>query len=116
MDASNLITQSRSKLTATSAVIDLTTDVNDDGTFSKTIQIDPYGDLKLIAGEDKTLLYGAFAEAKPSDGRDWRVKLPEDHPGGLEVILNLIHWPGQPAKLPKVDINLAFEVAVLTNK
>lgn len=107
---------------------------NDSDIISKTVPIDQYGDLRLIVGEEKvcflvcsralarsapfwnTLLYGPFAEARPDDGNEWKVKLPEDHPGALEVILVLIHWPGHSKKITAVDLNLAFEVAVLTNK
>lgn len=111
-----------------------TVEGNDSDTIFKNVRIDQYGDLKLIVGEEKvcflvcsrtlsrtapfwkTLLYGSFSEAKPIDGHDWRVQLPEDHPGAIEVILNLIHWPGHPEKINAVDLDLAFEVVVLTNK
>lgn len=128
------IPRRESDLATTSTIGDLNTEAKDSDTISKTVHIDQYGDLKLIVGEEKvcfivcsralarsapfwnTLLYGPFAEAKPSDGNDWIVNLPEDHPGALEVILNLVHWPGHPEKITAIDLNLAFEVAVLTDK
>lgn len=126
--------QGGSNSATTSNISDLTAERNNSDTISKTVRIDQYGDLKLIVGTDKvcflvcsralarsaafwkTLLYGPFAEAKPADGNEWRVKLPEDHPGALEVILNIVHWPGHPEKIAAIDLDLAFEVAVLTNK
>lgn len=128
------VPQCDSELAMTSHSSDPNTKANNPDIISKTVHIDQYGDLKLIVGDDKvcfvvcsralarsapfwnTLLYGPFTEAKPPDGNDWIIKLPEDHPGALEVVLNLIHWPGQPEKITAVDLNLAFEVAVLTDK
>lgn len=125
---------SNSAATSGSKISDLTAERNNSDTISKTVRIDQYGDLKLIVGTDKvcflvcsralarsapfwkTLLYGPFAEGNPADGHDWMVELPEDHPGAIEVILNLIHWPGLPEKIACVDLDLAFEVTVLTNK
>lgn len=100
---------------------------------SSTItDIDPDGDLTLVVGSDskktsflvcskslsrsspfwKTLLYGPFAER--TEGRRWTVELPGDDPNAMEIILRLVH--GSCHKIPKVNINLAFEVTVLTNK
>lgn len=96
------------------------------------IKIDPDGDLTLVVGETKTrflvcsktlsrsapfwkrCLYGPFKEAKPPDGQDWVVKFPEDNPSGLRCLLLLVHGLGH--KMPKIDLQLAFEITVLTDK
>lgn len=105
---------------------------DNDNTFSRLVEIDSKGDLKLIVGDDKVcflvcsralsrsarpweaMLYGPFVEKKPADGQDWFVKLPEDDPAALHVVLVLVH--GNSDKLPDVDLKLAFEVTILTNK
>lgn len=96
------------------------------------IRIDPDGDLTLVVGKTKTrflvcsktlsrsapfwkcCLYGPFKEAKPAAGQEWVVELPEDNPHGLRVLLLLVH--GMSHKMPRIDLQLAFEVTVLTNK
>lgn len=98
------------------------------------IEIDPDGDLRLLVGEDKvpfvvcaktlarsarvwrTMLFGPFKESKrPEEGQGlWTVELPEDDPAAFEVVLHLVH--AQPHKIPKMTVNLAFEVTVVTNK
>lgn len=98
----------------------------------KVIKIDPDGDLTLVVGKSKTrflvcskalsrsarfwksCLYGPFKERKPADGREWVVEFPEDNPSGLKYLLLLVH--GVRLKLPKVDLQLAFEITVITNK
>lgn len=98
----------------------------------KIIKIDPDGDLTLVVGETKTrflvcsktlsrsapfwkrCLYGPFNEGKPADGKDWVVKLPEDNPSGLKCLLLLVHGLGH--KMPEIDLRLAFQITVLTNK
>ncbi|KAF9876418.1 hypothetical protein CkaCkLH20_06361 [Colletotrichum karsti] len=39
----------------------------------------------------KKMLYGGFAESKPTDGSDWVVDLPEDHPRQIRHILHIAH-------------------------
>lgn len=99
---------------------------------SEKTQIDPRGDLKLVVGFEEvcfiicsrslarsspvwdSMLYGGGTEAKPEDGQEWVVSLPNDDPSAMEFMLLLVH--GQPHKLPEVTIELAFEVAVLTKQ
>lgn len=96
------------------------------------VKIDPDGDLTLVVGETKTrflvcsktlsrsapfwkrCLYGQFKEAKPADGQDWVVEFPEDNPSGLKCLLLLVHGLGH--KMPEINLKLAFEITVLTNK
>lgn len=106
----------------------------DGGDESKqsVIKIDPDGDLTLVVGENKTrflvcsktlsrsapfwktCLYGQFKEAKPPSGQDWVVEFPEDNPSGLKCLLLLVHGLGH--KMPKINLQLAFEITVITNK
>lgn len=97
-----------------------------------TIKIDPDGDLTLVVGKTKTrflvcsktlsrsapfwkrCLYGQFKEGKPAVGNDWVVELPEDNPSGLKFLLLLAHGLGH--KMPKVNLQLAFEITVIANK
>lgn len=96
------------------------------------VKIDPDGDLTLVVGKTKTrflvcskalsrsapfwkrCLYGPFKEAKPAAGREWVVEFPEDNPSGLECLLLLVH--GSSHKMPHIDLQLAFEITVLTDK
>jgi hypothetical protein len=77
--------------------------------------IDPEGDLRLEVGKEKVsfivcartlaraspvfkaMLFGQFKEAKPAKGL-WVVALPEDHPEGLRILLNVVHnnYPAVP--------------------
>lgn len=95
-------------------------------------EIDPDGDLTLAVGANnirflvcsktlsrsapfwKTCLYGPFLESRPAAGQDWEVKLPEDNPRGLHILLLLVHGLGH--KLPPINLRLAFETTVLSNK
>lgn len=106
----------------------------DGGTESqqRVIKIDPDGDLTLVVGKPKTrflvcsktlsrsapfwkrCLYGQFKEGKPTDEQDWVVEFPEDNPSGLKCLLLLVHGLGY--KMPKIDLQLAFEITVITNK
>lgn len=85
---------------------------NDRSKFPRTI-VDPDGDLCLVVGDKKgsafvvcsktvaraspvwkKLLYGEFAESlQPSkdSGEEWTVRLPDDNPGSMKVLLNIIH-------------------------
>lgn len=96
------------------------------------INIDPDGDLTLVVGKTKTrflvcskamsrssrfwnrCLYGSFKEAKPAAGCDWVVEFPEDNPSGLHYLLLLVHGLGH--KLPEINLQLAFEITIFTNK
>lgn len=98
----------------------------------KVIKIDPDGDLTLVVGKSKTrflvcskalsrsapfwkrCLYGPFKEGKPAADQDWAVELPEDRCSGLECLLLLVHGLGH--KMPKINLQLAFEITVITNK
>lgn len=95
-------------------------------------KIDPDGDLTLVVGKNKTrflvcskalsrsapfwksCLYGPFLESKPAADQEWVVELPEDNPSGLHVLLLLVHGLGH--KLPSINLKLAFETTVLSNK
>lgn len=96
------------------------------------VKIDPDGDLTLVVGKTRTrflvcskalsrsapfwkrCLYGPFKEARPAIGQDWVVEFPEDNPSGLKYLLLLVHGLGH--EMPKIDLQLAFEITVLTNK
>lgn len=105
---------------------------NDRETHQQVIKIDPDGDLTLVVGSNKTrflvcskalsrsapfwkrCLYGQFKEAKPAADQDWVVEFPEDNASAMKYVLLLVHGLGH--KMPKIDLQLAFEVTVLTNK
>ncbi|KXH34838.1 hypothetical protein CSAL01_00419 [Colletotrichum salicis] len=102
----------------------------------KEVQIDPDGDLTLVAGQQtgkpeksfhvcasalrrssqvwKKMLFGPFKESKPAFG-PWLVNLPEDDPDALEIILNIIH-----ANFPLVpntpDLFELYEIFQMANK
>lgn len=96
------------------------------------IKIDPDGDLTLVVGKTETrflvcskalsrsapfwkrCLYGPFKEAKPADGQEWVVEFPEDNPSALKCLLLLVHGLGH--MMPKITLQLAFEITVLTDK
>ncbi|KAK7723008.1 hypothetical protein SLS63_009036 [Diaporthe eres] len=96
------------------------------------IKIDPDGDLTLVGGRTKTrflvcskalsrsapfwkrCLYGPFKEAKPAAGQKWVVEFPEDNPSALKCLLLLVHGLGH--EMPQITLQLAFEIAVLTDK
>jgi hypothetical protein len=62
----------------------------------------------------KRMLSDDFAEAKPAHG-DWVVKLPEDDPAALELLLNAIH--GCFDKVPeKLLVPTLYAVATLADK
>ncbi|CAJ2504636.1 Uu.00g120300.m01.CDS01 [Anthostomella pinea] len=65
----------------------------------------------------KCLLYGGFLESKPADGSQWTVRLPEDKPEPMTVVLHLIH--GRFRHCPatdKITVEQLYEIKVLTNK
>ncbi|KAI5922765.1 hypothetical protein F4810DRAFT_701641 [Camillea tinctor] len=105
--------------------------------------MDPAGDLHLSVGKDeaarffvvcskslarsapfwKTLLYGGFFESKKPDSQDqdktdWVVKLPEDDPKSMELLLNIVHGrfefvPEHEARIPVDDL---YNLCVLADK
>ncbi|KAG8157355.1 hypothetical protein KVR01_012739 [Diaporthe batatas] len=105
---------------------------NNQDSQQQLVKIDPDGDLTLVVGSKKThflvcskalsrsapfwkrCLYGQFKEAKPEGEQKWIVEFPEDNPSAMNYILLLTHALGH--KLPEVDLKLAFEITVLTNK
>jgi hypothetical protein len=97
-----------------------------------TTYFDRDGDLRLEVGPDniecvvcpralsraspvfKNMLYGGFKESKPSKG-EWVVKLPEDDPQALFLVLHIVH--GQYDKVPKtLPEQKLYAVTVLTDK
>ncbi|XXG95276.1 hypothetical protein Hte_001537 [Hypoxylon texense] len=88
--------------------------------------IDPDGDLCLVVGDEdgytfvvcsktvaraslvwKKLLYGNFAESlRPTkdSGKEWIVRLPDDNPRPMRVLLNIIH-----SRFDQVPINVGFD-------
>jgi hypothetical protein len=97
-------------------------------------ELDPRGDLTLIAGENKVafrvcsrslarssrnweiMLYGPFAEGKAQQIRDqWEVVLPEDNPVGLRLVLRAIHL-GPSATPPVLDEPTLFDALVICDK
>ncbi|OIW22433.1 hypothetical protein CONLIGDRAFT_223343 [Coniochaeta ligniaria NRRL 30616] len=62
------------------------------------------------------MLYGGFAESKPSNPETtWVVRLPEDDPEALAMLLNAVHGTVEtiPKELPE---ELLYGVTVLTDK
>ncbi|KAK1981485.1 hypothetical protein LZ30DRAFT_592637 [Colletotrichum cereale] len=39
----------------------------------------------------KKMLFGGFAESRPSDGGDWTVDLPDDDSTSMDIMLNIVH-------------------------
>ena len=72
--------------------------------------------LTLASPVFKTLLRGGFSESKDlNKGLAAEVRLPEDDPAALWLLLYIIH--GQPKKaLDWVDLSMLTEVAVLVDK
>ncbi|KAI0183591.1 hypothetical protein EV127DRAFT_446571 [Xylaria flabelliformis] len=69
----------------------------------------------------KTLLYGGFAESKPSSASsasDWVVELPDDDPKAVETILNIIHsrFDLLPRTTDLIDLDDLYQLTVLTDK
>ncbi|ORY61013.1 uncharacterized protein BCR38DRAFT_488071 [Pseudomassariella vexata] len=88
---------------------------------ARRVTIDSDGDLLLVVGEDsviedddrdthkpttfkvcskalsraspvfKRLLYGGFAESRRSDTMEWVVRLPEDKPNAMQLLLDILH-------------------------
>ncbi|TRX89038.1 hypothetical protein FHL15_010057 [Xylaria flabelliformis] len=69
----------------------------------------------------KTLLYGGFAESKPSSASsasDWVVELPDDDPKAMATILNIIHsrFDLLPRITDLVNLDDLYQLTVLTDK
>ncbi|KAI5860902.1 hypothetical protein GGS23DRAFT_579437 [Durotheca rogersii] len=84
-----------------------------DAAKPQRVVVDPNGELCLTVGGEnavafvvcaktlaraspvlRTLLYGGFAESVQPDrssGEEWTVELPEDNPGLMEILLNIMH-------------------------
>ncbi|TLD15578.1 uncharacterized protein PgNI_00586 [Pyricularia grisea] len=98
---------------------------------ASTVIFDPAGDLHLQVGfmhsfqvdshslcrhssVFKAMLTGPWLESRPAEGK-WIVKLPEDSPRGLEVLLNIVH--GRFDLVPKTLANdHLFDVCVEADK
>ncbi|KAI1501418.1 hypothetical protein F5X99DRAFT_382411 [Biscogniauxia marginata] len=106
------------------------------------IYIDPDGDLHLEVGTKeaarlfvvcsrtmarssafwKTLLYGQFAESKkPQPGDDkteWVVKLPEDNPESMKMLLDIVHGRFEfvPGYEDSISVPNLYDLCVLTDK
>lgn len=102
--------------------------------------IDPNGDLCLEVGPSlkefvvcsramtrsssfwKTMLHGDFAEGKKAQSQDatseWVVKLPEDNPTAMEIILNIVHCRFSSVSNPEgfVYTTHLYNLCVLTDK
>ncbi|KAI3330227.1 hypothetical protein F4824DRAFT_479144 [Ustulina deusta] len=69
----------------------------------------------------KALLYGGFAESKPScasAASDWLVELPDDNPKAMATILNIIHsrFESIPRIKDPIDLEDLYQLTVLTDK
>ncbi|KAB5545488.1 hypothetical protein GE09DRAFT_1243111, partial [Coniochaeta sp. 2T2.1] len=96
------------------------------------VQFDPDGELQLEVGAEnaifvvcprslaraspvfKAMFYGGFSEARQATG-NWRVKLPEDDPEALALLLNIIHGRFDKVPLVLVDSKI-YKITVLSNK
>ncbi|KAL1839670.1 hypothetical protein VTJ49DRAFT_1280 [Mycothermus thermophilus] len=58
----------------------------------------------------KAMLFGPWKERKPDIG-EWRVDLPDDDPGGLEILLQVVH--GNPANFDLTRIRLFHLPAII---
>ncbi|KAJ3573921.1 hypothetical protein NPX13_g4533 [Xylaria arbuscula] len=68
------------------------------------------------------LLYGGFKESKKpcpqDDNQEWIVELPEDHPGAMELLFNIIHgrFDTIPRYNEKIDVDVLYNISVITDK
>ncbi|KAK7430834.1 hypothetical protein QQZ08_002623 [Neonectria magnoliae] len=102
-------------------------------TKGTTLEVDPAGDLYLIVGNDppqemlvdsralcrssrvfRKMLGSNFSEAKPDGGR-WQVKLPEDSPKALALLMNIVHSSYDRVPM-KLEIDDLFDMCVLVDK
>jgi hypothetical protein len=98
--------------------------------------LDPRGDLSLLAGQPgvmfrvcsrslarsspvwDAMLFGPFSEGKEQqddDDEGWTVRLPDDNPDSLRILLNAVHskFDAIPTTLPNESV---FSLAVLCDK
>ena len=63
----------------------------------------------------KAMLFSKFKEAKPADGSEWIVELPEDDPSPLAIILQIIHGKFElvPTYIPLAQL---YGLLILTDK
>ncbi|KAH7349851.1 hypothetical protein B0T11DRAFT_343042 [Plectosphaerella cucumerina] len=60
------------------------------------------------------MIHGPFAEAKPEDGKDWVIELPEDNPSAMELFLNISH--GHLQKAPRaLSMHALYDLTALTH-
>ncbi|KAI0377600.1 hypothetical protein F5Y04DRAFT_173441 [Hypomontagnella monticulosa] len=60
------------------------------------------------------MLYGSFAEAKPTDAENWVVDLPEDDPASLAIIVRIAH--GHFNEVPRIlTIERLYTLTTLTH-
>lgn len=60
------------------------------------------------------MIHGPFAEAKPEDGKDWVIELPEDKPSAMELFLNISH--GHLQKAPRaLSMHALYDLTALTH-
>ncbi|KAI1309177.1 hypothetical protein F5Y03DRAFT_348690 [Xylaria venustula] len=69
----------------------------------------------------KTLLYGGFAESRPSSAElasDWLVELPDDDPKAMKTVLSIIHsrFDSIPRVEESIDLEELYQLTVLTDK
>ncbi|KAK4169698.1 hypothetical protein QBC43DRAFT_198195 [Cladorrhinum sp. PSN259] len=77
-------------------------------------RVDPFT-LRRTSGVFKSMLFGPWAESKPTDGSQWIVDLPEDEPRAFEALLGIVH---NRYKLVPVTMtmDLLFEILVICDK
>ncbi|KAK4193214.1 hypothetical protein QBC35DRAFT_468892 [Podospora australis] len=101
--------------------------------------LDPDGDLKIAVGADhstdehtfrvcsatmrraspvwKAMLFGPWVEAKPKNGDPWSVKLPDDDPEALGVLLAIVHGQNQHELFPKfMTLELLYDILIVSDK
>ncbi|KAI1488957.1 hypothetical protein F5X96DRAFT_44209 [Biscogniauxia mediterranea] len=64
----------------------------------------------------KKMLYGGFSESKNSGNHPWTIRLPEDNPKALEVILNIIHLRFDQVSSSVTTFDAIYDITVLTDK
>ncbi|KAK4184391.1 hypothetical protein QBC35DRAFT_391772, partial [Podospora australis] len=62
----------------------------------------------------KSMLYGGWAEGKPTDGSQWVVSLPEDDPRALKVLLQAAH--SKVDDVDEDDPDVLFTTIILVDK
>ncbi|KAI1878637.1 hypothetical protein JX265_002814 [Neoarthrinium moseri] len=73
--------------------------------------------IKRVTPVWKRMLSDDFAEARPTDGSQWRVRLPEDNPHALRTIFNIVY--GQFKHIPQrggMPLDDLHNLTVVTDK